>query len=73
MSYVACPKSKYYCEAIGNKFLRFSDLKSKKRYIVFKSYSIKLYFSEEKCRFKAIIYIQKISAGSVFLIFHVNA
>ena len=42
MSYVARTKSKYNCDVIRNKFFRFSDLKSKKRYIVFKNYSIKL-------------------------------
>ena len=42
MSYVAWAKSKYDCDVIRNKFLRIFDLKSRKRYIVFKNYSIKL-------------------------------
>ena len=68
MSYVACAKSKCDCDVIMNKFLRFSVLKSKNRYIVFKNYSIKLQFSSEKCTFKAIFRF-KISLHAVFLQF----
>ena len=66
MSYVACTKSKYNCDVIRNKFFRFSDLKSKKRYIVFKNYSIKLKFSAEECTFKTIFTFKK-SLRAVFL------
>ena len=41
MSYVACKKSEYDCDVVMNKFLGFSDLKSKKRFIFFKNYGIK--------------------------------
>ena len=66
MSYVACAKSEYNCDVIINKFLRFSDLKRKNRYIVFKYYNIKLQFSSKKCTFKAIFGFKK-SLHAVFL------
>ena len=66
MSYVAFAKSEYDCDVILSKFLRFSDLKRKNRYIVFINYSIKLQFSSEKCTFKAIFRFE-ISLHAVFL------
>ena len=44
MSYVVFAKSENNRDVIMNNFLRFSDLKSKNRYITFKNYSIKLQF-----------------------------
>ena len=66
MSSAACGKSEYDCDVISNKFLRFSDLKRRRRYIVFKNYNIKLQFSSEECTFKAIFRFKK-SLHAVFL------
>ena len=52
MSYIACAKSEYDCDVIISKFLRFSDLKRKNRYIVFKNYSIKLHFLQRNVHLK---------------------
>ena len=66
MSYVACAKRGYDCDVILSKFLRFSDLKRKNRYILFKNYSIKLQLSSEECIFKAIFRFE-ISLHAVLL------
>lgn len=65
MSYVHA-KYDYNCDGIRNKFLRFSDLKNKESYIVFKNYTIKLQFSSEECMFKGIFTFKK-SLHAVFL------
>ena len=69
MSYVACTKSEYNCDVIINMFLWFSDLNSKKGYMVFKNYSIKLQFFPDKCTFKAIFRFKKSLHTVFFLIY----
>ena len=61
-----CAKSKYDRDMIINNCPRFYDLKSNKRYIFFTNSSIKLQFSPQECKFKAIFTFTK-SVHAMFL------
>ena len=67
-----CAKCKYDHDMIIDKCLEFYDLKSNKRYIFFTNFSIKLYLSSEKCKFKGIYTFTKSVYALCFYNFHTN-